>query len=294
MKNLINYYYNLTIKNFKKSDEKIIFKIDGQEYEFIPFYSDINKLYEIYHMLIKNKKYCHELIFNKDKNLITVYDNKPHILIRKNIKIEKKVDMKEIVSYDVLAYDKTPLNWKNLWENKIDYYEYQISQLSPKYSFLKKSFDYYIGLSENAISLLNYIDFKNIQYYISHKRIKYNESLDYFFNPVNIVVDSRVRDIAEYYKNIFFESTDEIDINDVFVYYDVLGFSYSESILFLARLLYPSHYFDIYDEIIQGKKREDKLEKYIKKNISYEIFVKQIYKHIKTKYKIPLIEWLES
>ena len=82
------------------------------------------------------------------------------------------------------------IDWKKLWEEKIDYYEYQMSQLSSKYILLKNSFDYYVGLSENAISLLNYIKEKDIRFYICHKRINNNEKLDNFFNPTNFVVDS--------------------------------------------------------------------------------------------------------
>jgi len=273
MKNLINYYYDLLIKDFKKNGDKFIFNVYNKTYEFVPFYGDINEFYKTYSMLIRNKKYCHELILNKDKNLLTFYNNKPYLLLKKNIFINKCVDINEIINYDTPVYINKNLDWKKLWKEKIDYYEYQMSHLSQKYRILKNSFDYYIGLSETAIALLNYIEKKDIKYYISHKRITENENLDSFFNPINIIIDSRVRDIAEYFKANFFNEFRKLDLDEVFKYLEVLNFDNIENILFLARLLYPSYYFDMYDKIIQEKIREDKVEFYIKRNTSYEAFL---------------------
>ena len=292
MKNLINYYYGLLINDFKKINERFVFKIDNKNYEFIPFYGDINQFYKNYLIILKNNKYCHEVLFNKDKNILTFFNNKPYLLLRKNICIDNRVDIAEIISYDVAVYGSNSLNWKKLWKNKIDYYEYQMSQLALKYKRLKNSFDYYIGLSETAISLLNYIDAKNIKYYICHRRIRQNEKLDEFFNPINIVIDSRVRDVAEYIKINYFNGV--ITLETVFNYLDNLNFDYTENLLFLSRLLYPSYYFDMYDQVIQEKISEEKMNYYTKKNTYYEVFLKKVYSYIKNKYRIPEIEWLEN
>lgn len=292
MKNLINYYYNLLVNNFKKVDEKFIFVLDNINYEFIPFYGDINQFYKNYMLLINKNKYCHQVIFNKDKSLLTFYNNKPYMLIKKNISIKKYVDIQEIINYDIPIYNENKINWKKLWKDKIDYYEYQMSQLGIKYKILRRSFDYYIGLSESAISLLNYVNYENIKYYICHKRINLNERLDEFLNPINIIIDNRTRDVAEYIKINYLNET--IKINEVLNELDNINFDYSESLLLLSRLLYPSYYFDLYDQIIQDKLREDKINFYIKKNSEYEEFLKKIYSYLKNKYKIPEIEWLEN
>ena len=42
-----------------------------------------------------------------------------------------------------------------MWIRKIDYFEYQISQFGKKYPIIRESFNYYVGLAENGISLLN-------------------------------------------------------------------------------------------------------------------------------------------
>lgn len=292
MKNLINYYYNLNIRSFKKMDGKFVFELKNKFYEFIPFYGDVNAFYKNYLIILKNNKYCHEIVFNNQKNILTFYDGQPYLLLRKNLYMENKVDLNEIITYDIPIYIEAKLEWKKLWKEKIDYYEYQMSQLSHKYKMLKNSFDYYIGLSENAISLLNYINEKDIRFYMCHRRINYNEKLDEFFNPINFIVDNLTRDVGEYIKTNYFNN--ELNLDFIYNCIDKLEFNESECILLLARLMYPSYYFDMYDQIIQGNIAEEKIELYTKKNTSYEAFLKKIYKRLKYIFKIPEIEWLEN
>ncbi len=292
MKNLISYYYNLIINEIRKIDDYYNFEIDGKKYCFLPYYGDINNLYNIYTLLIRNNKYCHQIILNKDNSIVTVYENKPYILIKKNIYLLNKVTMDEILSYDSIVYYEKNINWKDLWKEKIDYYEYQMNQLGFKYKLLKNSFSYYIGLSETAISLLNYLDKGKITYYISHKRVNYKENMDDFLNPLNIIIDNRTRDIAEFLK--FNYINDAIDFDDVLKSLNMLNLTYNECILLLARLIYPSYYFDIYDKIIQERLSEEKITFYTKKNVYYETFLKNIYKYLKSRVRLPQIEWLES
>lgn len=291
MKNLINYYYNLILSEFRKIDDYYIFDIDGKKYSFVPFYGDLNKFYKLYLLLNNNNKYCHEVIINKDKSIITFYENIPYILLKKNVYLKSMVNLDEILNYDIIVYKKSELNWKELWERKIDYYEYQMNQLGFKYKLLKESFSYYVGLSEVAISILNYVNEKNINLYICHKRINYKESMDDFLNPLNIMIDNRTRDIAEFFKINYINEA--INTREVIEYLNKLSLNYDESLLLLARLMYPSYYFDIYDKIIQEKISDDKVNFYIKKNVYYETFLKKIYFFLKSKYKIPEIEWLE-
>lgn len=292
MKNLINYFYSLIIDNYKKSNNNFTFFIKGKEYEFIPFFGDSSFLYKIYMIVNKNNYYCHEIILNKEKQIITFYNNIPYVLLKKNISIGRKTDLNEILNYNIPFYEEYEFNWKKLWTSKIDYYEYQMSQIAIKYKKLKNSFNYYIGLSETAISLLDYVETKNIKYYVCHRRIEKKQNLDSFFNPLNFVIDSKVRDIAEYIKSIYFHS--EIDENIMLNYLGRLNLNYTDSLLLLARLLYPSYYFDVYDEIVQDKTSEDKIELYIKKNASFEAFIKKVYLFIKNIHRIPKIDWLDN
>jgi len=292
MKNIINYYYDLMIGEFRKSDENYSFSIDSVKYLFLPYYGNVDKLYKTYLLLISNNKYCHEIMVNKKNSIISFYDNKPYLLLKKNFYSKDILKLNDIINYNALVYGEYELNWKELWKDKIDYYEYQMSQLGYKYKYLKESLSYYIGLSECAIAILNYAKLDKLKYSISHNRIQYKETIDNLFDPTNIIIDNRVRDIAEYLKINYIN--ENIKINDVFSYLDNLNFDYNESLLFLSRLMYPSYYFDIYDKIIQEKLSEEKINYIIKKNTQYEVFLKKVYSYVRNRYRIPEIEWLES
>lgn len=294
MKNLINYFYNLIVNDFRKIDNYYLFEIDNIKYAFLEYDGNVNELYNMYTIIINNNKYCHEIVFNKDNRIVTFYQNKPYILIKKNIYLNTFVTLAEIINYDVPIYveKERKVIWDELWMNKIDYYEYQMNELGNKYQKLKLSFNYYVGLSECAINLLKYLNNDNIKFYITHKRIMYKEKTDELLNPINLIIDTRVRDIAEYFKINYINNN--YNVQDIIKEIDMLNLDYNESILLLSRLMYPSFYFDLYDKIIQEKIDESKIDFYIEKNVYYETFLRYIYKFLKSKYKIPNVEWLES
>ena len=288
MKNVINYYYNIVINEFKKKENSFIFYIDGHEFEFVQFYNDANMLLNLYSILKSNGKLTYDIIFNKDRVLITYYEDKPYILLKKINCNRKQLDWKDIIDYDCIVSVKEKLNWKILWKEKLDYYELQLEETGIKYPLLKQSFSYYLGLSEVAMNLLNYVDYENVNYCISHKRL---EKIDDLFNPLNIIIDSKTRDIAEYIKEKYFN--DDMFLEEVIDFFKNSTFSSDEIYLLLSRLIYPSYYFDIYEKIYREKYSEKELKKIIKKNADYEAFLKEIYNFMKTLYNIPQIEFLE-
>ena len=96
-------------------------------------------------------------------------------------------------------------DWKRLWEEKIDYFEYQLSQFGNKHPLIRESFAYYTGYVEMAISLLNDLPKKNNNLVLTHKRIRGNSTLYDLYDPFNFVIDHKVRDAAEYFKSKIFE-----------------------------------------------------------------------------------------
>ena len=292
MKNFINYYYNLSISNIRKNSENYYFEINGIEYEFILCLDDKESIRSKYFLIINSNRYTHEIVYNINNSIYTYYNNLPYILIKKNYKNDELINLKTIIEYDALLDIKYHFNWKQLWQNKIDYYEYQVKEIGYKYYNIKQSFSYYIGLSEIAICLLNYVNSSEILPYISHKRITIKENYDSFLNPINIVIDSRIRDISEYIKINYIN--EKISIDDIKIFLNEFTMNNSEAILFLSRLIYPTYYFDLYDLIIQDKINDSKINYYIEKNVYYETFLKNMYKILKTKYNIPIIEWFEN
>lgn len=288
MKNVINYYYGIIVNEFKKTQSNFIFYLNNSEYEFIEYYGDVNKLVNIYSTLKFYMKEVSEIITNKRNSIITYYENKPYILLKKSNFRNKEIELNDIASYDSIVYIKEELNWKKLWIGKLDYYEMQLDEVGIKYPMLKQSFNYYLGLSEIAINLLNYVNTKNLNYYISHKRLETKGEL---FNPLNIIIDSRARDIGEYIKRKYFY--DEIQLQQLEEFIISSRFTKDEILLLLIRLIYPSYYFDIYEKVFISDEFEKELNKIIKKNAEYEAFLKDFYNHIKQFYPIPQIEFLE-
>ena len=288
MKNVINYYYKIVVNEFKKRENNFMFFVGKDEFEFVQFYYDANKLLNLYSILRIYRRTIDEIIFNKDKGLITFYDNKPYILLKKVNHDRKELTLYDIVKYDCIVHVKESLNWKQLWKEKLDYYQIQLDETGIKYPLLKQSFSYYLGLSEIAINILNYVNYDNINYCISHKRLEKTNDL---FNPLNIIIDNKSRDIAEYIKIKYF--TDDITSSQVVDFIKKSSFSKDEIYLLMSRLIYPSYYFDIYEKIYNGNDSEKDLNKIIKRNASYEAFLKEIYNYIKFLYNIPQIEFLE-
>ena len=68
----------------------------------------------------------------------------------------------------------------------------------------------------------------------------------------------------------------------------------AEYYLFLARMLYPTYYFDAYEEILNGKKKEEEIKKITNKVNDYEKILKKIYNYYKNFLMITPIEWLET
>ena len=290
MKNTINYFYNIRPDVIHQVSDIYKFKENNIVYLLIPFYGNINYILEIYAYLIKINIYCHEIIYNKDNSVVTLLNNKPYVLLKIHINNNKLITISDILAYNIQIDNEKKCNWYHLWCEKIDYYEYQVSQYGKKYPLIKETFSYYNGMSETAISLLKTIDITKVNLYISHNRITSRTNLIEFYNPLNMTADVKVRDICEYIKNSFFK--DRNILNEVEKYFIMVNLTYEEAILFLARLIYPSYYFDLYDEIIQGKEKEDKLYFYTNKIPSYEIFLYNVINILNHMYRLPEIDWI--
>lgn len=287
MKNTINYFYDIVIDEFKKSDTSFIFYYKGLVFEFVEYYGELNKLLNIYSVLKSYHKETDEIIVNNRNEFVTYYDNKPYILLKKANVNNNLLSLNDIFYFDNIVYINEKIVWKELWIQKLDYYEYQLNEVGIKYPYLKESFYYYLGLSECAIELLNYVNYDNINIYISHRRLERKKDL---YNLLNIVFDSRSRDFAEYIKIKYIN--EEINFEEIIIMLDNLNLTKDEVILFLSRLIFPTYYFDIYEQVYMGKKNEKDIKKIVIKNNYYEEFLKKIYLFLRTKYNIPYIDFL--
>lgn len=294
MKNVINYYYNLYPENIFQNTEEYYFFVNNVRYSFIKYLKDpleINNIYNMHLNILNKNLYVHPIILNKDNEPLTFINNIPYILMQ-TIYYGSKVTIENIMPFsNIIAKETYKNNWAELWQVKNDYLEYQINMLGQKHPLIRDSFSYYIGLGETAIQLVNMTQKMTIPSVYAHKRISKKSTTFDLYNPLNITEDIKVRDPAEYFKQSFFNGED-IE-KDLSYYLDNSRLSVYEYIMFLARMLYPTYYFDIYEEVITGREEDKKLLNIINKNNKYEQILKKIYHYYKSFLNITPIEWLE-
>lgn len=300
MKKAIKYYYNINVDNIHQYKNEYRFKINDREYILYPCIYTLEELEEKYQLQIYINSLgikCHRIIKNIGNELITLINNKRYVLIETYIenRVINKNDILLFLNIQVNAdvFKRiNRINWNKLWENKIDYIEYQISQFGKKYPTIRESIDYYIGIAENCISLLSNIEIKSPIISCMHNRVTPKTTSIEFYNPLNFVIDKRVRDIGEYLKNKLYEDTDiTIQINNIL---KDNYFSEDEIFLLFIRILYPSNYFDICEKIIETNTGQEILIKLLNEIEIYENNIKEIYKYIKKMITIPEIEWLSQ
>ena len=295
MKNAIKYYYNLDPSTIHQKNNKYYFTVDKYNYVLLEYDDDkIEDIYNLSDNLLKIGVYSHKIIKNSMNSYVTLINDKNYVLLKIFV-IKKQITVNDIINFNNIMYfnnNKLKINdWYMLWTNKVDYLEYQINQLGKNYPLIIESFSYYIGLSEIAICLLKNINKNELYYSLGHKRISCDDTTYVFYNPLNIVIDLRIRDICEYYKSCFFNNL-SVDSLDNYLLYN--NFTDSEACCFLARMLFPTYYFDIYESIISNQVKEEKIKKITDKVNDYEKFIKKIYLLLKSKYNIPSIEWLDA
>ena len=298
MLDYINYFYNLYPPLLNKENDNYVFFVGNEKYYLTPYrreLSEIKDLVELNKRMISSNSLVHEIIINKFNEPISVISNENYVLLRVYVNDIKKIDINDIIYMLNENVDLSGLksllrtNWVSLWSNKVDYIEYQMGHLIKKYPFLNNTIDYYLGLCENAITYIKnlkmFSDYK-IPIGISHKRIIKDATLFDLYNPLNLIIDYKVRNIAEYLKDAFFKDEDvNYILNIVFknFWFDKLNLS-----LLVARLLYPSYYFDLFEEIIDKGLDENIVFSLTKKSSKYEEFIDLIIKNC----NLQNLQWL--
>ena len=161
-----------------------------------------------------------------------------------------------------------------------------------KYKIIYSSIYYYIGLTENAISYLKYLNLENNNISICHKRVGVSNNLIDFYNPLNLIIDYKVRDLAEYFKSCFFNK--KMDVLQIVNCLKRIRMSNIDYIYFYIRMLFPSYYFDLYDDVLSGKIKEESILLITNMQDDYEYLLYEIYLVIKSHINIVGIEWINK
>lgn len=305
MKNTINYYYNLNPNKINQIFNYYYFYVDNELYYFTIYNrnpKDIQAIYEFNQEMIRNNILVNEIINNRTNTILTYINQIPYLLTKISININKPIRLEEIhyLSSIQLPYWDALMrsNWASLWANKIDYLEYHHEQNYQKYPILASSFNYFIGMSENAISYLNHAA-KNLKPeksdigVISHDILMVDDTVYSLYDPQNIIIDHKARDLAEYIKISFFRDNyaifDELD-----EYFKHNYFSFYGIHLVLARVLYPSFYFELYDQVVSRQVNESEALKITSRISEYEKYLQDIFNYFHKYYAIQDINWLKK
>ena len=304
MKDTISFYYNIDIDTLEEKDGKYHFKYQNRDFFFVFFNRNLEELEDLLDCISEMQKKgidVHGILINKDNSILTKINEYNYILFSVNNCFETYdifdiIDMNNKLTLNNYNSKLYRNNWENLWMQKVDYFEYQIRELGLDKQVIKNSFSYYIGLAENAISYVHNVKLKYPSQgtiVLSHRRIFYpNYKLNYL-NPLSFIFDLEVRDIAEYLKAMFFSEDDESEIlEELKSFLKIKRLTIYEYNMLYARLLYPSYYFDIYEEVMNKERSEEDLLKIISKNENFEEFLKKAYLEI-IKYAIlEKVEWI--
>lgn len=300
MNNIINYYYKINVLDVYFLDDKYYFNYRDNNYFLVPFNRDINDLKGILMICDELKRrniLTNEIIINIFNKYFIPINNKYYVLVKENTNIYN------LTLNDILYIQNNTINISNnynlyrtnsikLWEDKIDYYEDKIKEIQNKYRYVDMTFDYFIGLAENAVIYLinNKVEINNTV--LSHRRINIvNGSFDYY-NPVNYIIDNRTRDFAEYIKQLFF--SEKLDFEIVINFLNYMNFSKDEYVLLMGRLLFPTYYFDLLDRIIDNNEKDIILKNVYEKIDEYILFLKQLFNYIlyNRRINIQFIPWI--
>lgn len=306
MKEILKKFYHLNENiDVLECEDHCSFLFGEKKYYFVPYFRSEEELSDLLHLndeLILKGVPTSRFIQNIDNQYITIVNDKKYILFESPLNISKEYNVLDMISFAELLKTSNKKSilyrnqWGELWSSKVDYFEYQIAQLGKDKPIILNSFSYYVGLAENAISYVNNtLNNHQISIYesitLQRKRIGFpNIQLNYF-NPLNYVIDIEVRDIASYFKSLFFNSFDDLWI-EVDAYFKRKRLSIYGYQLLYARLLYPSYYFDIYESVMEGKVEEKELLKIINKSSYYELFLKQMFLEISKYAPIEAIAWI--
>lgn len=296
MINFLEYFYNIKINKINNNYKYYSFNYNNYLYKLYIYEenNDVNLLYNICQKLSTNTLIS-EIIKNKNNEIITTYNNINYILIKIYINPKKEISLNEISHINNSLYtENLNIDWGQLWSKKIDYLENLIHENGKKYPLITDSFNYYVGLAENAISYYNNIEKNdNQKYYITHKKIKINDTIESLYNPLNIIFDYKVRDLAEYIKISFFKNNKNI-FNELSIYLKNNNLSQRDIKLLISRILYPSFYFYMYEDIIIDEKEEKIILKLIERTDNYELYLLNIISFLKRIYDIEEIKWLKK
>ncbi len=193
-----------------------------------------NKYYFTYH----NKKYVLLLDNSTDNDLRVIED-----IIDINVSLDAEVERLNII--------KTQDNWKS----RVDKIEEKMLEFNKEYGYIQEVMNYYIGLAENAIQLLNHVNCDD-KYLVRNLECKKYTNFN-ISNPMNFICGNKMNDLSNYLKKKFFY--DKEDINEYLIKARKT-LNVDDYVLLFANLLFPNYFFDEVDNSILNELEQKSVE----------------------------------
>lgn len=297
MNNAILFFYNINVQEIKKINDNYYFTYLSNNYVIYSYKRDITEAESIYNLnleMLSKGLIGYEIVLTQNREILFIHGETYYILMKfPNIK-NRVITYEDVISFyfptpknKFLNLDKS--NWGYNWSGKIDFIEYQFSQVKNKFPILENSIDYFVGIWENAISYFN----DNVTFleekFVCHKRVDTKMDLLEFLNPLNFVIDYKERDKGEYLKSYVINN----NYSSVQLKKLLQGSSKNNIILLISRILFPSYYFDLYEDIVLKEKNEEEIIKMIEKRKNINNLLKYIFENF-SNYNIPYIEWIKK
>lgn len=288
MKHILKYNYNLINPTIYKVNGEIRIKDGNEKYLFQPI-KNIKELEEIHKLLIDEglEDFYYKIIKTKSGKLYITYNSTHYVLLNHPKNKQEKIPKTYINNAQCRYPNIIKHNWKDLWIKKKEYIEQNIKNGSIK---IKKEYEdiheYYMFLAETAIAYISNVDISDTgQKYVISSKIQVSELKN---NPVNIILDSEEREIAEKIKNKML--SDDMSIEYIEKEIENCIRTNLDIQKIYSRLIYPNYYYDLLETNLI--KEESQIINLYEKIFKYENKIKIIYKMIKKRKEIKKIDWL--
>lgn len=265
MRENLEKYYNMVIDDYFEYNQGIIFFFNNVKYYFITHSYEEDYLEYLINFTKELRLkgiILHDLIYNIEGKI----NSDGWVLMKVNCFTDTVSEEEKQIFYNIRNFNKEIydnfVSINKLWWDKIDYFEYQLTELSSNVA-INNSFDYYVGITELLLQLLESYGFQDIKPFISlaHRRMKNFDTIE-FYNPLNVIIDISTRDLA-----LFVKSSHKYELLDKYLDNSELNYAYY---YLFVRLILPYRYFDLLEEVLIDKKDENELIQLINDNDRYE------------------------
>lgn len=271
--NLIYFLYNIKVDYIRRKNNSYIFSFNNAFYIFKDTFM-IEENVVFLNNFINDRVMFHSLIKNRYSKYLSRFNDKYYILMKVKFNMNRLLLLEDIYNtnnYNISYVSRNDFNWVKLWKRKIDQVEEYINNNYIN-TYNLSIINYFLNLSELAVSYFyNNVKLDVFPITLCHKRISKDSDLYDYFSITDVVFDHYIRDVAEYIKCDIYDDN-EIDLGK----YNILK-NIKDKELLISRLLFPSYFFDVMDDLIINNRDFCDFSRYF---INFEVYVNNLLKII--------------